>query len=83
MIAKNKDEVQYWTPDRIKKLGCDYNIIISGRSDGKTTAIIGEIVKDYMERGSRGQYVRYLQEDFNAGRFGSLPPNALTPHRAR
>lgn len=22
-------------------------------------------------------------EDFNAGRFGSLPPNALTPHRAR
>ena len=21
-------------------------------------------------------------EDFNAGRFGSLPPNALTPHRA-
>jgi redox-sensitive bicupin YhaK (pirin superfamily) len=22
-------------------------------------------------------------EDFNAGRFGSLPPNALTPHRVR
>ena len=72
MIAKNKDEVQYWTPDRIKKLGCDYNIIISGRSDGKTTAIIGEIVKDYIERGSRGQYVRYLQEDFNSGRAVNL-----------
>ena len=28
-------------------------------------------------------HVLQALEDFNAGRFGSLPPNALTPHRAR
>ena len=66
------DDIVYWTPDRIKKYNADINMVFGGRSDGKTTAVIGEIVKHNVQTGGRGQYVRQMQEDFMKGRAESL-----------
>ena len=64
--------VKYYTLDKIKKYNADFNIIFGGRSDGKTTAVLCEIVKNYVRTGRRGQYVRQLREDFNGGRASAV-----------
>ena len=70
--TKTNDDVQWWDVARLLKRNCDYNIAFGGRNDGKTTSILGHIIRRHMEDGSRGLYVRYLQEQFLQGRASDM-----------
>ena len=56
---------EYYTLTEIKKCKAKYNLIIGERSNGKTTAVLGEILKVHCESNYEecGFYLRRFQED--------------------
>lgn len=75
--------MKYYSSDKIDKIGAQYNVIISGRSDGKTYCIDKKILKNYAERGEQGAIVRRWTEDFTGKRgqqmFAALVENGEIP----
>ena len=61
-MAKEK----FYTLDNILSHNADYNIIYGERSNGKTTAVLGYGLRDYVESGYKNQLaiVRRWEEDF-------------------
>lgn len=59
-------KTKYYTLDKILELNCDYNIIYGERSNGKTTAVLGYGLKEYIESGYKNQLaiIRRWEEDF-------------------
>ncbi len=47
----------------IKKKNAIYNVIFGERSNGKTFAVLSEIISNYVKRGEKGAYVRRYRED--------------------
>ena len=66
--AKSNTENKYYTLDEINKLDADWNIVVSGRSDGKTYAVLSEILKNYVNSGyvKQGAYLRRRAVDFSS-----------------
>lgn len=59
--------MKYQTLDRIKRKNADYNLIMAGRDTGKSTAITGELIKDFKEHGRK--FIRLFRKtgaSFNA-----------------
>lgn len=44
---------EYYTLDEIKKKNCKYNIVVSGRSNGKSFDMAKTLIEDFIEFGSR------------------------------
>lgn len=59
-------KIKFYTLDNIKAQDADYNLIYGERSNGKTTAVLGEGIKNFLESGEIEQLalVRRWEEDF-------------------
>ena len=76
--------MKYYRLDEIKKYNAKYNVIIGGRSDGKTYAVLEEIVRNYLCADvykPTGAIIRRWSEDFVGKRgqqmFSALVQNGL------
>jgi hypothetical protein len=82
-----KDKFKYVTLDRIKKENAHYNILIGQRSNGKTYAVLKEIVDNYIDNGNQGAIVRRWREDFRGKRgeamFKSLVSSGYIKERTK
>ena len=64
--------MKYYELDNILTKNAHINFIIGERSNGKTTAVLRHIVKDYYETGRRGMIVRQMEEDIKGFRATAL-----------
>lgn len=64
--------MKYYTCERINKYNSPYYMIIGGRSDGKTTALLIQAIKNYCRCGERSVYLRRWGDDFKRGRAKML-----------
>lgn len=64
--------MKYYELDNILTKKAHINFIIGERSNGKTTAVLRHIVKDYYETGRRGMIVRQMEEDIKGFRATAL-----------
>lgn len=64
--------MKYYELDNILAKNAHINFIIGERSNGKTTAVLRHIVKDYYETGRRGMIVRQMEEDIKGFRATAL-----------
>ena len=55
--------MKYYSIDRILSIGADYNVIVGGRSNGKSYATGQQWIKNYLENGS--QFVRAVRYIFD------------------
>ena len=61
-------KIRYYNPKKIKEIKAQYNIIIGERSNGKTYAILKEILDNYFTEHKQGAVVRRWQDDFKGKR---------------
>lgn len=64
--------MKYYELDNILAKNAHYNFVIGERSNGKTTAVLRHIVKDYYETGRRGAIIRQMEEDIKGHKGASL-----------
>lgn len=64
--------MKYYELDNIMAENALYNYIIGERSNGKTTAVLRHIVRDYFETGRRGAIIRQMEEDIKGHKGASL-----------
>ena len=64
--------MKYYNTDEINKLGAHYSFIIGERSNGKTTALLRDIVKTFHETGGKGAVIRQMEEDIKGHKGASL-----------
>lgn len=80
-MAKKKESLKYVTLDRIKKEHCQYNWLIGQRSNGKTYAVLKEMVENYGKNKKQSALIRRWKEDFRGKRgsvmFDSIVNNGL------
>ena len=60
----SKEKLKFVTLDAIKKKHARYNILFGERSNGKTTAVLGEGVDNYFKDHSQMAIIRRYDEDF-------------------
>lgn len=70
-------KLKYWTPDEIKKKNARYNVIFGERSNGKTTGVLIEGFKRYIEDGSQTAIIRRYDEDFVGANSAKTVYNSL------
>ena len=72
-------KTKYYNLKKILSENADYNIIIGERSNGKTYATLEYILKEYVENGNEGAYIRRWKDDIQGKRadtvFNSLCEN--------
>lgn len=56
--------MKYYSLKEIKKKKAQYNVIFGERSNGKTFAILAEILQRFVDTGEQGALIRRMQEDF-------------------
>ena len=61
-------EQTFYTTDRIREKGADVNIVVGERSNGKSTAVLLDILRDWVENGNRGVLLRQLVVDIQGSR---------------
>ncbi len=66
------DNSEYYTSEHIDKLNAHYNVIFGKRSNGKTYNLLYKILKNYIEKGEQGGYIRRYREDFRGKRGNVL-----------
>lgn len=59
---------KYWTSKRIREKEATYNIVIGERSNGKTYAILSEIIHNFVQSTKQGAIVRRWGDDFKGKR---------------
>lgn len=64
--------MKYYELDNILAKNAHYNFVIGERSNGKTTAVLRHIVRDYHETGRRGAIIRQMEEDIKGHKGASL-----------
>lgn len=64
--------MKYYELDNILSKNAHFNFIIGERSNGKTTAVLRHIIKDYYETGRRGMIIRQMEEDIKGYRATAL-----------
>lgn len=68
----NKETGDWYTLNNIKEYDAQYNVIFGKRSNGKTYALLYEILKNFVEKKEQGAYVRRYREDFKGKRGATL-----------
>lgn len=56
-------KIKYYSLDNIKKAKAQYNVIFGKRSNGKTYAVLSEILENYVRNRKQGAYIRRWQAD--------------------
>lgn len=64
--------MKYYNTDAIRSKNALYNFIIGERSNGKTTALLIDIVRGYWNDGGRGAIIRQTEEDIKGHRGGTI-----------
>lgn len=67
-----KETGDWYTYDTIDKLGCQYNMIIGERSNGKTYGALNKIIENYVKHKKKGAYIRRYKEDYRGKRGDTL-----------
>lgn len=71
--TQNKVELGDWySYETIDKLGCQYNMIIGERSNGKTYGALTKILDNFWKKQEKGAYIRRYKEDYRGKRGDSL-----------
>ena len=65
-------KIVYYTSELIRKLNAHYSFIIGERSNGKTTALLRDIISDYYTSGKKGAIIRQMEEDIKGARGAAL-----------
>lgn len=60
--------MKYYSLEEIDKLDCRYNVIFGERSNGKTSAVLEKILKNYCENGQQGAVIRRWDEDLRGAK---------------
>lgn len=66
MSAKTNLSMKYYTLDRVKALDAHYMMIVGERSNGKTTAVLMDILERYSKNEGNGVYLRQMEADISA-----------------
>ena len=77
LILMAKRKVKYYSLNNIKRKNATYNVIFGERSNGKTYAVLTEVVKNWAKNKAQFAYVRRWQEDIK-GRRAQAVFSALT-----
>ena len=74
-----------WVCDltQIKKENAPYNIIMSGRSDGKSFAVLEEILDNKLKKGKQGAIIRRWDLDFKRGRGQTMWQNLVSEQKLK
>ena len=76
MALRKKPASKYYTLEQpLKKMtetGAKYLMVFGGRSDGKTWAGKEHVLRQYLETGAQGVYLRRMVEDIRGYRGESL-----------
>lgn len=67
-----KKNEQFYSLDKIKKRGAEYNLIIGERSNGKTYSVKMEMLKAYAKSGAQSALIRRWDEDFKGARGSNM-----------
>ena len=67
-----KKKRKYYSLDKIKTYDAHYNLIFGERSNGKTYAVLNEILQNYHDHKKQGAYIRRWDEDITAKRMSVL-----------
>lgn len=70
-------ESDFYSLDRIDSYHALYNIIISGRSNGKSYAVYRKAIKNYLENGKQAALIRRYSDDFTGKRGQSMFENLV------
>ena len=70
-----KNELKFYSLDKILALKCQYNIVIGERSNGKTYAALKYGLERYLADGSEMAYIRRWKEDMRGQRASILWAN--------
>ncbi len=62
-IPAAKTTTSFYTLKEIKRKKAKYNVIFGQRSNGKTFAVLEEIIVNYLKKGEKGAYIRRYRED--------------------
>lgn len=62
----------FYSLDKIKKRGAEYNLIIGERSNGKTYSVKMEMLKAYAKNGAQSALIRRWDEDFKGTRGANM-----------
>lgn len=65
-------KTKYYSLKRIKEIHAQYNMIVGERSNGKTFAILDEILQNYFKEHKQGAIVRRWQDDFKGKRAPAM-----------
>ena len=65
-------KIKFYSLKHILELGCDYNIIIGERSNGKTYSVLDYMIEQYIKTGDQGAYIRRWKEDYRGKRGSQL-----------
>lgn len=78
--AKNllSDKPEYYSLNEILKLNALYNVIISGRSNGKTFAVMEYAIREYFDHGKELVIIRRWHDDFIGNRGLSMFKNQVS-----
>lgn len=77
LILMAKRKVKYYSLNNIKRKNATYNVIFGERSNGKTYAVLTEVIKKWAKDKAQFAYVRRWQEDIK-GRRAQAVFSALT-----
>ena len=69
---KNNSGGEFYSSAEIDKHKAHYNVIFGKRSNGKTYDCLKKIVKNYVEKGKQGAYIRRWQEDIKGKNGAAL-----------
>lgn len=64
--------MRYYDTTEIRTAGAHYNFVIGERSNGKTTAVLRDIIEDWHKTGRHGAIVRQMEEDIKGHKGASL-----------
>lgn len=65
-------KTKYYSLKRIKEIHAQYNMIVGERSNGKTFALLDEILQNYFKDRKQGAIVRRWQDDFKGKRAPAM-----------
>ena len=65
-------KTKYYSLKRIKEIHAQYNMIVGERSNGKTFALLDEILQNYFKDHKQGAIVRRWQDDFKGKRAPAM-----------
>jgi hypothetical protein len=78
VINKDGVEIHVCSLKQIKAENAPYNIIMSGRSDGKSFAVLEEILQNKLKKNKQGAIIRRWDLDFKRGRGAKMWANLVS-----